>query len=233
VWVDNDRVAFQSDREGDLGIFWQRADGTSPPARLTKPDDGDTAHVPESSSPDGKTLLFAVSKKIRAYSLASLSLPEKKATPLADIASIFPIAATFSPDGKWLAYTKSATEVIAPSVFVQPFPPTGGSIYQISKPPGIHPFWSPDGKELIYSAAPGSLVAVRVTTAPAFTFGNPEPVARGFIEYGPTVERDHDMLRDGRLLGTARPASTDAATAQQIQVVLNWFTELQQRVPTR
>ena len=26
--------------------------------------------MPESSSPDGKTLLFAVSKKIRAYSLA-------------------------------------------------------------------------------------------------------------------------------------------------------------------
>ena len=25
---DNERVAFQSDREGDLGIFWQKADGT-------------------------------------------------------------------------------------------------------------------------------------------------------------------------------------------------------------
>ena len=26
--ADSQRVAFQSDREGDLGIFWQRADGT-------------------------------------------------------------------------------------------------------------------------------------------------------------------------------------------------------------
>ncbi len=29
IWsADGERVAFQSDREGDLGIFWQRADGT-------------------------------------------------------------------------------------------------------------------------------------------------------------------------------------------------------------
>ena len=29
IWsADSDRVAFQSDREGDLGIFWQRADGS-------------------------------------------------------------------------------------------------------------------------------------------------------------------------------------------------------------
>ena len=56
VWsADGQRVAFQSDRDGDLGLFWQRADGTTPAERLTKPDK-DTAHVPESWSPDGKTL---------------------------------------------------------------------------------------------------------------------------------------------------------------------------------
>ena len=49
VWsADGEHLAFQSDREGDLGIFWQRADGTTAAERLTKPDDKDTAHVPES-----------------------------------------------------------------------------------------------------------------------------------------------------------------------------------------
>ena len=48
VWSANgERVAFQSDRDGDLGLFWQRADGTTSAERLTKPDK-DTAHVPES-----------------------------------------------------------------------------------------------------------------------------------------------------------------------------------------
>jgi Tol biopolymer transport system component len=61
VWsADGAHVAFQSDREGDRAIWWQRADGTTPAERLTRPDK-DTAHMPESWSPDGKTLLFSVS----------------------------------------------------------------------------------------------------------------------------------------------------------------------------
>ena len=102
VWsADGERVAFQSDREGDLGLFWQRADGTTTAERLTKPDK-DTAHVPESWSPDGKTLLFSVAKG-SSYAVAALSLPDKKVTPVGGIQSAFPPAATFSPDGRWVA----------------------------------------------------------------------------------------------------------------------------------
>ena len=37
VWsVDGQRMAFQSDREKDLGIFWQRVDGSPPIERLTR-----------------------------------------------------------------------------------------------------------------------------------------------------------------------------------------------------
>jgi Tol biopolymer transport system component len=69
VWSgDNQWIAFQSDRDGDLGIFMQRADGSSGKAeRLTKPEPG-VAHVPESWSPDGRTLLFSAKQKERSYS---------------------------------------------------------------------------------------------------------------------------------------------------------------------
>ena len=104
VWsADGERVAFQSDRDGDLGLFWQRADGTTAAERLTTPDK-DTAHVPESWSPDGQTLLFSVAKG-SSYSLAALSLPDKKVTPVGGIQSRFPPSATFSPDGRWVAYS--------------------------------------------------------------------------------------------------------------------------------
>ena len=89
VWsADGERVAFQSDRDGDLGLFWQRADGTTAAERLTKPDK-DTAHVPESWSPDGKTLLFSVAKG-SSYAVAALSLPDKTVTPVDGIQSPFP-----------------------------------------------------------------------------------------------------------------------------------------------
>jgi serine/threonine-protein kinase len=231
VWVDNDRVAFQSDRDSDLGIFWQRADGTTPPQRLTKPDDKDTAHIPESWSPDGKTLLFAMLKK-SIYSLAELSIPEKTMIPFAGITSALPIASTFSPDGKWVAYTTAALGGLPGPLFVQPFPPTGAT-YPISKGTGLHPLWSPDGKELIYSPGPNQLVSISVTTRPTFTFGNPTPIPRAFIERGPPFERNNDILPDGRLLGTVPVGSAGSAPTPQIQVVLNWFEELKTRVPTK
>ena len=46
----------------------------------------------------------------------------------------------------------------------------------------------------------------------------------------------HDMLPDGRfvgLVGSTDTEASDALSTGQMRVVLNWFTELQQRVPTR
>jgi len=60
-------------------------------------------------------------------------------------------------------------------------------------------------------------------------------VPRSFVARAPNSERPYDVSRDGRFLGLidAAQAQTGAPSASQIQVVLNWFTELQQRVPTR
>jgi eukaryotic-like serine/threonine-protein kinase len=234
VWSpDGEHVAFQSDSEGDLAIFWQRADGTAPAERLTKPDK-DTADVPESWSPDGKTLLFSVAKG-STYTVSALSFPDKKVSALAGIASAQPPSAAFSPDGRWVAYSMEPPGSAARSLNVQPFPPTGVP-YQIARS-GIHAIWTPDGKELLYSPAAAQEVAVSVTTRPSFTFGNPVPVLSSFLDRGPAYERSHDITLDGqRLLGIVAADVAGAAgipAAPQIQVVLNWFTELQQRVPTR
>jgi serine/threonine-protein kinase len=238
VWsADGERVAFQSDRDGDLGLFWQRADGTTAAERLTKPDK-DTAHVPESWSPDGKTLLFSVAKG-SSYAVAALSLTDKKVTPVGGIQSRFPPSATFSPDGRWVAYsTRTAPGPPGGSLVVQPFPTTGAT-YPISKSKslGFHPTWSPDGKELFYFAGPGQFVAVSVTTRPTFTFGNPVPVQNRFlIDRGSGFERNNDITLDGkRFLGVVAAGETasGAPAAPQIQVVLNWFEELKARVPTQ
>ena len=51
--------AAESDREGDLGLFWQRVDGTGDAERLTQPAKG-TSHFREAWSPDGSRLLYSV-----------------------------------------------------------------------------------------------------------------------------------------------------------------------------
>ena len=58
IWsADSQSVIFQSDREGDAGLYRQRQDGSGSPDRLTTATKG-TTHVPLSASPDGSALLF-------------------------------------------------------------------------------------------------------------------------------------------------------------------------------
>jgi Tol biopolymer transport system component len=241
MWsADGQRVAFQSDREGDLAIFWQRADGSGAAERLTKPEPT-TSHIPEAWSPTGETLLFSAVKDADVF-LWSLTLPGKKAAPFGAVHStIGPATAAFSPDGRWVAYYSNESGPIM--VYVQPFPATGAK-YQISKEPQAHhPVWSPDGKEILYVPTVGNLASVTVTTQPTFTFSNPVLVPRGFSVSATGLPRNFDITPEGKIVGVIDSGLTQSGTfgvtqsgalvAPRIEVVLNWFTELQQRVPTR
>ena len=118
------RVAFQSDRDGDLAIFWQPVVGGYA-ERLTKPDQGES-HAPESWSPKTDRLLFSVTKG-SDVSLWTFSLQDRKATPFGEVHSRFPTGARFSPDGQWVAYA-SAERGTTTTIYVQPFPSNGSQV---------------------------------------------------------------------------------------------------------
>ena len=228
--ADGQHVAFQSDREGDLGIFWQRADGSGGAQRLTKSDQG-TAHVPESWSPKGE-LLFAVTKG-SIVSLWTYSLQDRTAIPFADVQSGYRINAAFSPDGRWVAY--NVTEGAVTGIYVRPFPATE-ELHRISKTTTAHPVWSRDGKEIISQPPGGRWDAQAITTQPRFAFNAPVPIPRGgALGLGPQGQRNYDVMPDGRMLGVIPAGQNQSAgsTTQQIQVVLNWFEELKRLVPVR
>jgi Tol biopolymer transport system component len=243
VWSANgQRVAFQSDREGDLGIFWQQADGTGTAERLTKAEEG-VSHIPESWAPgsdDGERFLYnAANKGGATVSLWVFSLKDRKAARFDTVESSARTltGAVFSPDGRWVAYASQEGRRTSSAVYVQPFPPTGAK-YQISKnaDAGHHPMWSPDGAELLFNPGQGSLNAVRITTQPSFTVGEAMPVPHPFQSATPNFERPYDITRDGQhFLGLIDAAQTQsgAPAAEQIQVVLNWFEELNARVPSK
>jgi len=227
VWTsDGERVAFQSDREGDQAIFWQRADGSGTAERITKPAAG-VAHVPQSWASDGKKFLFTAAKG-NDSTLWTYSLPDKQATRYGDVATAGFITATFSPDGRWVAYGPNID-----GVFVQPFPATGAK-YQVAN--GLHPFWSADGTE-IFSVPRGRFHAVKITTRPTFGFAPPVELPRNrSIERGPAFERNIDAMPDGKRFVVIVPAGTTdtaGAAAPQIQVVEHWFEELKARVPVK
>jgi hypothetical protein len=229
VWTpDGKRIAFQSDREGDRGIWWQAADGSGPAERLTKADQG-IIHIPDSWSKVGPSLSFTAFKGSNS-AIHVLSLQDGKDLVFAESSSPSN-ASAFSPDGTWLAY--HSFETGRPEVWVQPFPSTGGK-QQVSKDGAFHPFWSRNGKELFFISRAMGLVAVNVTAQPGFTFGLPVPIPVRAFTLRTSVPRNLDITLDGeKFITVVVPDQSGNPVAPQLHVVLNFFSELQQRVPVK
>jgi serine/threonine-protein kinase len=234
IWSsDGQHVAYQSDREGDEGIFWQRADGTGSAERLTKPEPGGQ-HRPDHWSPDGRVMAFTAVNG-NAASVMLLDVTTRKAAVFAEARGKWVARASFAPDGKWIAYSSSENGIF--DVFVQPYPATGdryqvGSAATLSRPVV---WWSPGGRELMFSEGPTRWFAVDITTSPTFAFGTPHEIPRVGVpnQLGVTGQRNFDQLPDGkRILTVMSGDGTRGQNSPEIQVVLNWFEELKQRVPT-
>ncbi len=230
IWTsDSRRVAFQSDRQGDAGIFWQVADGSREAERLTTPAAGES-HIPESWHRDGDVLLFSIAKG-PDYSLWTYSVPDKRTAPFGDVLATIPTDGVFSPDGKWVAYS-SGTFAQA-TIFIQPYPATGAK-YQLPRKAGSgvphHPLWAPHGT-LVFNQRPGDLDVVAVSTSPTPSFGTGTSGPRKFGTGPPSVRRAFDIMPDGRLVGLVGPGELGpTAASRQFTVVLNWLEELKARV---
>ena len=224
IWAGDDRIVFASDREGDTAIFLQLANNTGLAERVTKPETG-TGHYPESWDVLNEKLSFLVTKPLTDIWIRELR--NKKDTALA-VGPSSETNSAFSPDGGLVAYTSvdSGTR----EVFVQPFPLTGIK-WQITRTYGAHPFWSRDGNELFYDVT-GRLYSVKIHARPTFSFENPVALPPMNLVTSGRL-RNWDITPDGKqFIGVipAGQASTGTAATAQIQVVLNWFEELKQRM---
>lgn len=82
-------------------------------------------------------------------------------------------------------------------------------------------------------------VAVNVKLQPRFDFGQEVTLPNGglidSVPFGVANERNYDFAPDGRRVAL-KPGETNPVAAlntRSIQVALNWFEELKQRVPAK
>jgi eukaryotic-like serine/threonine-protein kinase len=236
VWSgDGRRVTFQSGRDGDRAIFWQSANGASGAERLTKPAQGEE-HIPESWSRDGKRLLFSVFKDAK-FSLWVWTLDGRSSAPFGNVLSNSPLSATFSPDGRWIAYAATDVGIMSPNrgIFVQPFPATGEQHQAPKRVIDFHPLWAPDGKSIFYvPGAARATVSVPITTRPAVAFGTPVELSRAPRPQllAPDV-RGYDVLPDGRFISVVPTTEDGSAPMTEFRVILNWFEELKRLAPVK
>ena len=126
---------------------------------------------------------------------------------------------TFSPDGRWIAYTTDETG--QPNVYVQPFLRAGGK-HRISPNGGRNPRWRADGRELFYFDATGTMTAVPIDMAATSPAGLPKALfPAGVIG----INNMYAVTKDGQRFLVNRPQS--AATATPLTVIVNWTSTLQ------
>jgi hypothetical protein len=90
--------------------------------------------------------------------------------------------------------------------------------------------WNPNGRELFYRSG-DKMMAVDIATQPSFTAGRPRMLFQGQYEPSPFTAPNYDVSADGQRFLMVK-ASEQEQAATQIDVVLNWFEELRQRVPS-
>jgi serine/threonine-protein kinase len=224
IWSpDSQRVIFQSDREGDLGLFWQKADGSGQAERLTKPEMG-VAHIPDSPSPN-QMFSFTSSKSAGESSVWIYSLADKKEKVFHQVPSANARWSAFSPKGDWLVYQTNETG--KNQVWLQPYPATGAKYLIVN---GGQPFWSPSGNEIFFNSGPGQISAVSLITKPTVRLNAPFLVTSVLQNRGPNASpRATDITPDGKFIGVANPDAASVGFKEQILVVLNWFSEVKER----
>jgi len=224
IWTpDGKRIAFQTQSGGTPAMFWQPADGSGGAERLTV---SEYQQVDGSWSPDGQVLAFVEVNPTTGRDIWTLRVEgDRKPQPFLRT-QFNETTPQFSPDGHWIAY--ASDESGRYEIYVQPYPGPGGK-WQISTEGGAEPVWGHNG-EIFYRSG-DKMIAVETTTQPTFSADKPKVLFAG--QYVPSLltMSNYDVSPNGQRFVMIKE-DDQAATATQINVVLNWFEELKEKVPT-
>ena len=155
---DGARVVLNSFTPAQSGLFSSPASAATPRTLVL---DAPTGAWPVSWSPDGTSILVVTNSPRTGNDIWSLSLtgdPTPKAFQRSEASENW---ATFSPDGRWVAFSSTAGSD-TPEVYVARYP-TPGQAWRISADGGMQARWRRDGKEILYVSPTQDLMSAALT----------------------------------------------------------------------
>ena len=227
LWIDNNRLAFTSNRSGRLAVYTQAADGS-----------GTAQPLSQSGNPRFATTVTHDRKAVvghqdgpSVFDVVVFPIPKPGEPPSEGRAIVnsqsFEFNADLSPNGRYLAYQSNASGPF--QIVVNPFPLIESGRWPVGQ--GSTPLWSRDGTELFFRDESDHLVVVAVdTSAATLVSGSP----RRLFEIGPVAaaspDRDFDVSLDGRRFLVVNEDTN--ARNPDIVVVLDWLETLKLKVPS-
>jgi Tol biopolymer transport system component len=172
-------------------------------------------------SPDGRYLLFTSrgSSNTTGWDISAVPVDGDR-KPFSVVKTQFnELWATFSPDGKYIAY--QSNESGRAEIYVHEFPEARNK-WQVSTEGGTEPHWRGDGRELFYRSGT-RVIAVPVQTGATFTVGSPVPLFQTRFSTA-TVRSRYRPAPDGQRFIVLGPLARE--TEQPPAVVLNWTAAL-------
>jgi Tol biopolymer transport system component len=227
LWTpDGKRIIFCSGRNGMReSVFWKAADGAGKAEPIVSLPDRNV--IAWSVSTDGGTLFLAEDGGPGGLNIGKLSLEADRSPEMLLKKEYSESKPQISPDGRYVAYQSDASGRW--EIYVRPFPEIdSGGQWQISRGGGEDPLWSPTGEELFYRG-PDAIMAVSVETEAGFTFGAPGSLFPN--KYVGPFDVDPNSEKFLVLKESGGDSATPKASRPKINIVLNWFEELKERVP--
>ncbi len=227
IWTpDGKRIVLSWQKSTVPNLFSQPYDGSSPMERLTT---SEYAQYPESwfSSSDGQTLALAEYHADTGYDILMLETRSGRVRPFlnSQFNEMYP---EFSPDGRWIAY--SSNESKRDEVYVASFPMPGMK-HQVSSQGGEEPLWARNGKQLFYRWK-DQVWVVDVRTDGGFSTGKPRLLFERPGYSGGITIRAYDLSQDGQRFLMVKREQRKPTPVTEMILVLNWFEELKQKLPT-
>jgi hypothetical protein len=234
VWTpDGQYIVYQAPD----GIRYSRADGGGGGQPLTENKE---FQYPSAFSPDGKRLAF-YQGGAQGFDLWTMPVEREGEKLKAGMPQLFQHTsygergASFSPDGRWLAY--SSNESGSSQVYVRAFPDKGGH-WQVSSDGGTSPIFSRNGKELFFFDVPDDRIMVASYSVKGGSFVGEKPRAWSeqsvALTMGGAVGAQYDLALDGKRIAVATYAAGSAQQdAGHVIFLENFIDELQRKAPLK
>ena len=230
VWTpDGSQITYAASCDNQQVTLQRPADGSGEPTVL--PAGEYRHHHIGEWTPDGQTLALTETTPATPGDFGDLWLARPETS---EVTNPFPPTrflergATFSPDGRWLAYDSQDTR--RSEIYVRAVSGKGGK-WPVSNAGGTELFWSRDGTEIFYRNDDRMMV-VPIDTNPDVVVGLPKVLFEGNYDRLPWERRNYDVTADGQRLLMVKPDVDEQAPTPQLVVVLDWSAELERLVPT-
>jgi serine/threonine-protein kinase len=228
AWTpDGTAIAFSSARRGKPGSapYLKSLGGDDARPLLTADQETPYYQVPRSWSPDGRFLVFLEVHPITGSDLWVLDVSSEPVAVRKLIVTPFNEEdGRISPNGRWLAYTSDRTG--RSQVYVRSFP-TDGNETAISVDGGTEPRWAEKTGELFFRSGQRMMVA-DVRTDGDFVVSEPRLLFEA--NYAVSDAVNYDVSPDGQQFVMIE--TDPQGDGRRVEVVQNWFEELNRLAPT-